>query len=159
MAFLAPVAAQVGATTLSKVLPWAIVVVVIAGLGGALWLQTGRLHNARAALETMTSDRNLQKASAEGWQAASAERDQVIKDQAADLTKLAADKRHAQQIADQQVADQAKAIMHLNDTISAMKARANAHPEQTVPLGAIANDVLDSLCGKAGAADPAAACD
>lgn len=157
MAFLAPVAAEVGGFTLSKVLPWVIVAVVILGLVGALWLQTGRLHNAQTALKTEQAKSALYKASADGWQAASAQRDGIIADQAAELTKLATDKRNAQAIADQTAATAATKLTDLQHQLATLKARANAHPDQVRPLGPIVSDVLDSLCG-AGSADPAAAC-
>lgn len=158
MAFIAPIAAQVGATTLSKILPWAIGGVIILGLGGALWLQTGRLHNAEAALKTETAKAALYQSSADGWQAASKQRDGIIADQQAELTKLAADRRAAQAIADQQAAEDAARVTELSDQLASLKAKANAHPDQVRPLGPIVNSVLDGLCGAAAKADPAAAC-
>lgn len=145
MAFLAPIAAEVGNWTLRRILPWAVCACLIFGLSMALWVEAARLDAVRAALAAARHDEELAQADAKRWAGADARMQRIIDDQAAQLSRQAADLAGAERVADELAATQARKISVLSDQIDALKARAHAHPDQVRPLGPIVTDVLVSL--------------
>jgi len=156
MAFLAPVAAQVGGMTIKKILPWAIVAVAVIGLGGFAWIQSARLHAAQETIGTLRDRADTLAVDVLRWQKSAADMQGVIDDQAAQLTRQTADLAKAQSIADETAQQQAAEISDLNNQLDALKARANAHPDQVRPLGPIVLDVLGGMRGEGRPAAPAA---
>jgi hypothetical protein len=156
MAFLAPVAAELGGWTLRKVLPWALLGLAVAGLDAALWVENARLGAAKTALQSALHDRDMAQADAKRWAGSAGQLQKVIDSQAAQLTHQAADLVTAEQVADDTAQAQAIEISSLANQIETLKARAHAHPDQVRPLGPIVTDVLGSLY-KAGSGGPATA--
>jgi uncharacterized protein (DUF3084 family) len=145
MAFLAPVAAELGGRTMGKVLPWALLGMAIFGLGAAIWVQSARLEAAQAQARSLEQRLQAATVDAARWQAASGARDDVIRDQATQLERLKADAALAQRVADETEAARQQQMADLNQQIVQWKARAHAHPDQVRPLGPIVVDVLGSL--------------
>lgn len=150
MAFLAPIAVELSGWTLRKILPWAICACAILGLSAALWVEVVRLDAARAALSAARHDDEIAQADAKRWAVAGARMQKIIDDQAAQLSRQAANLAGAARVADDLAAAQAKKISVLSDQIDALKARAHAHPDQARPLGPIVTDVLASLHKRVG---------
>lgn len=145
MAFLAPAAAELGGWTFGKILPWALLGMAVLGLGAATWVQSARLDGAQIEARSFQSKMQSAVADAARWQAASGQRDDVIRDQASELEHLKADAALAQHVADQAEAARRQQLADLNQQIAQLKARAHAHPDQVRPLGPIVVDVLGSL--------------
>jgi len=145
MAFLTPLAAEAGALTLRKVLPWLVSAATIVALAAAVWLQTIRLQASQTSLRAVTAQLQLGQRDTERWQLAADQRDAVIHDQAQQLAHLRADATLAQKVADDLDAARQRQIADLDKQLRQLQARAHAHPDQVRPLGPIATDVLGSL--------------
>jgi small-conductance mechanosensitive channel len=157
MAFLAPVAAELGGYSMRKLLPWLLLGAVGLCLGSAIWVQTARLEASRKTVGALQQRLDAADADAARWQAATGQRDDIIRDQAAQLTRLRADVAAAARMADATEADQRQRVTDLIQQIAQWKARAHAHPDQTRQLGPIVLDALGSLRQQTGPASAAAA--
>ncbi len=157
MAFLAPVAAELGGWTVRRFLRWVLLAAIGLILGAALWAQTMRVEAARREAQGLEQRLQMADADTTRWRVAARQRDDVIRDQAGQLARLRADAAAAAQIADQAEALRRQQLADLTQQITQMKVRAHAHPDQVRPLGPIVTDVLGSLRREAdGAATPAA---
>lgn len=152
MAFLAPVAANLGGWSVRKLLPWLLFVAIILSLGAALWVQSARLEAVRAADTALHQRLDRADADVARWQAAAGQRDDVIRDQAAQLTRQRADAAAAAMIADATEVERRRQLNDLTQQIAQLKARAHAHPDQIRSLGPIVLDVLGGLHQQAGGA-------
>jgi len=159
MAFLAPVAAELGGWSVRKFLPWLLVAAISLCLGSVLWVQSARRDAVRAADTSLKPRLDHADADVARWEAAAGQRDDVIRDQASQLTRLRADAAAATAIADATEVERRRQLADLTQQIAQLKARAHAHPDQTRPLGPIVLDVLGGLRQPAGGAAAAAAGD
>lgn len=145
MAFLAPLAADIGGNAFRKLLPWGLLLLVTLGLGAVIVVRSAQLEAARSALTAARHEDEMAKADVQRWTTATAQMRKVIDDQAMQLKRQAADLAAAQQIADESAAAEAMARNRLNSQLQSLKARADAHPTEIRPLGPLVIDVLGGL--------------
>jgi len=129
-------------------LPWAIAGLIIAGLGGAVWVQTSRLHAAETETTSAKHDLGIAQSDVTRWTAHSSEQDAEIASLNKQLAQRVADAAAADQAAQANADAQAAAVANLQIQLKRLKEQAHAHPDQVRPLGPIVLDVLRS--GQAG---------
>lgn len=130
------------AILLSPLARWAAVALVIAGLAGYILILRSDLRAASAevrekanALRFMTEDRDRQAVSVK-------QLSDINQDQALQLTRLQVDADKAAIVAQQVEQDRQTELAKLRDTITDLKEKARANPDQVRPLGPIVRDAL-----------------